>query len=79
MMLLGGRSVNKSEFTLKIEPRILNMFAGNRNWFTDKILEFVDVLGFKWGSHRGDVSMKEKNPIENIAVLIDQNYSDTYL
>ena len=46
MMLLGGASGSKSEFTLKIEPRILNMFAGTRNGFSDKILEFVDVLGF---------------------------------
>ena len=47
MMLLSGTSGSKTEFTLKIEPRILNMFAGNRNGFSDKILEFVDVFGLQ--------------------------------
>ena len=40
-----------------------------RNRFSAKILEFVDVLGFGRGSHRGDVSMKESNPLENKIVL----------
>jgi hypothetical protein len=46
MLLLGGTSGNKSEFTLKIEPIILKIFAVSRNGFSDRILEFVDVLGF---------------------------------
>jgi hypothetical protein len=32
-------------------------------------LEFVDVLGVTLGSHRGDVSMKERNPVDNKIVL----------
>jgi hypothetical protein len=30
-----------------VEPGIMNRFSQNRNRFSAKILEFVDVLGFK--------------------------------